>query len=152
MHGNHTDTPWTDILQFTQSPDWPNFSELWTTWGMTFLKLASKFSSLEWNRNDKKVAEEYCWAITQSCCCRSGSSVLEFGFKLDRLAYTYIKVKAIPLHTKKALRGGRGVVNATLRPLYPRERDLYTLHRRRSGPQSRNGLIRKMSTSPDIHK
>ena len=33
------------------------------------------------------MTEEYCWAITQaagrSCCGRSGSSVLEFGFQLD---------------------------------------------------------------------
>ena len=36
--------------------------------------------------NETKVAEEYCWAITQaagrSCCGRSGSSVLGCGFNL----------------------------------------------------------------------
>jgi hypothetical protein len=39
------------------------------------------------------MAEEYCWAVTQetwrSCCCRSGSSVLDFGFQLDFLLRTY---------------------------------------------------------------
>jgi hypothetical protein len=42
------------------------------------------------------VVEEYCWAITQeagrSCCVRSFSSVLEFGFKLVSLASTYVYV------------------------------------------------------------
>ena len=37
------------------------------------------------------MAEEYCWAIIQaekrSCCSRSGSSVLKFGFQLDSLVY-----------------------------------------------------------------
>jgi len=41
-----------------------------------------------------RLAEEYCWAITQaagrSCCGRSGSSVLEFGYQLDSLVCTYI--------------------------------------------------------------
>ena len=36
-----------------------------------------------------KVAEEYCWAITQaarpSCCGRSGSSVLNSGFQVNSL-------------------------------------------------------------------
>jgi hypothetical protein len=45
---------------------------------------------LQWD----KVAEEYCWAITQavgpSCCGRSGSSVLEGWFQLDSLVHTYI--------------------------------------------------------------
>jgi len=38
--------------------------------------------------------EEYCWATTQVTVLShwglSSSSVLEFGFKLDFLAYTYI--------------------------------------------------------------
>jgi hypothetical protein len=40
------------------------------------------------------VAEEYCWAITQaagrSCCGRSGSSMLEFGFQLDTQVYAKV--------------------------------------------------------------
>jgi hypothetical protein len=48
----------------------------------------------EWKRNETKVAEEYCWAITQaavkSCCSRLVASVLEFGFELDSLVYAYI--------------------------------------------------------------
>jgi len=43
--------------------------------------------------NDAQLAKEYCWAITQvagrSCCGRSGSGVLDFGFLLDCLEYTY---------------------------------------------------------------
>ena len=39
------------------------------------------------------MSEECCWATTQaagqSCCRRSGSSVLEFAFQLDRLVYTH---------------------------------------------------------------
>ena len=45
-----------------------------------------------YGKGDKTVAEEYCWAITQaagrSCCGRSGSSVLEFGYQLDCLVCT----------------------------------------------------------------
>ena len=45
----------------------------------------------EWKCNEK-VAEEYCWAITQamgrSCCGRSGSSVLDFTFQLGSLLCT----------------------------------------------------------------
>jgi len=41
------------------------------------------------------MAEEYCWVITQtagcSCCGRSGSSVLGFGFQLDTLLHTYVR-------------------------------------------------------------
>jgi hypothetical protein len=41
-----------------------------------------------------KVAEEYCWAITQaaglSCCGRSGSRVLAIGFQLACHVYTYM--------------------------------------------------------------
>jgi len=40
------------------------------------------------------MTEEYCWAITQaverSCCHRSGSRVLEFGFQLDSLLYACV--------------------------------------------------------------
>jgi len=43
--------------------------------------------------HETKVVEEYHWAITQAaerfCCGRSGSAVLEFGFQLDSLLYTY---------------------------------------------------------------
>lgn len=46
------------------------------------------------NRNETKVMEEYCWAITQavrqSCCNQSGSSVLEFEFQLDAFACIYV--------------------------------------------------------------
>jgi len=41
------------------------------------------------------VAEDYRWAITQvawrSCCGRSDSSVLDFGFKLASLVRPYVK-------------------------------------------------------------
>jgi hypothetical protein len=61
---------------------------------LTFFLRAPNFSLQEWKRNETKVEEEYCWAITQamgrSCCGRSGSSVLELGFQLDLLAYTYL--------------------------------------------------------------
>jgi len=44
------------------------------------------------------VAEEYCWVITQvsgqSCCGRSDSSVLVFGFQLYSLVCTYTVDKA----------------------------------------------------------
>lgn len=40
----------------------------------------------------KKVAEEYCWAITQAkeaaCWDRSGCSVLESAFQVDLFLYT----------------------------------------------------------------
>ena len=45
-------------------------------------------------RGEMTVAEEYCWAMTQALgrlyCGRSGSSVMEFEFQLDCLAYTHI--------------------------------------------------------------
>jgi hypothetical protein len=52
------------------------------------------FSLQESKSNEAKVTEEYCWAMTQvgagrSCCDRSGSSVMEFGFQLDSFLYTY---------------------------------------------------------------
>ena len=41
-----------------------------------------------------QLAKEYCWAMTRvarpSCCVRSGSGVLDFGFLLDCLEYTYV--------------------------------------------------------------
>jgi hypothetical protein len=52
------------------------------------------FSLLEWKHNEEKVAEEYCWVITQavgrSCCGRLCSCVLEVGFHFDCRAYTDI--------------------------------------------------------------
>jgi len=49
---------------------------------------------LEWKHNEEKVAEEYCWVITQaagrSCCCRLCSCVLDVRFHFDCLAYTDI--------------------------------------------------------------
>jgi len=60
------------------------------------LKRAPKLSLREWKRNEKKEAEEYCWAIIQaagrSYRGRSGSSVLEFGFLLDSVVFTYLYV------------------------------------------------------------
>jgi hypothetical protein len=53
-----------------------------------------QFSSHDWKRSETKLVEEYCWAIIQaagrSYCGRSGSRVLEFGFKLDSLVHTHI--------------------------------------------------------------
>jgi hypothetical protein len=44
--------------------------------------------------SEKKVLEEYCWAITQtvrrSYCGRLSSSVCELGFKTDSLLYTCV--------------------------------------------------------------
>jgi hypothetical protein len=55
------------------------------------LKGAPNFFLRELKHNETKVAEEYCWAITQSAarswCGRSGSSVLDFGFQLNCLVY-----------------------------------------------------------------
>jgi hypothetical protein len=60
---------------------------------VTFLKRVPNLSLREWERNVTKMAEEYCWAITQaagrSSCGPSSSSVLKFGFQLDSLVYTY---------------------------------------------------------------
>jgi len=58
-----------------------------------FLKrVPNFFSSGEWKRNERKVAEEYCWTITQAAgrsrCERPGSSVLERGFQIHFLVYT----------------------------------------------------------------
>jgi hypothetical protein len=48
----------------------------------------------EWKHDERKVIEEYWWAITQAAgpsgCYRSGSSWMDFGFKLYSLACTYI--------------------------------------------------------------
>jgi hypothetical protein len=60
------------------------------------LKCAPNFSLREWKRNEKKEAEEYCWAITQAAGRpyrgRSGSSVLGFGFQLDSIVFTYLYI------------------------------------------------------------
>ena len=54
---------------------------------ITVFKSVSNVFLRDWKRRETKVAEEYCWVIThvagRSCCCRSGSSALEFGFHLD---------------------------------------------------------------------
>jgi hypothetical protein len=45
----------------------------------------------EWRHNAMKLAEEYCWTMTQAAgwSCRDGSDsiALEFGFQLDSLLY-----------------------------------------------------------------
>ena len=45
----------------------------------------------EWNRNEKEVAGENCWAMTQatgvSCCGQSGCTVSESVFQLDCLIH-----------------------------------------------------------------
>jgi hypothetical protein len=40
------------------------------------------------------------------------------------------------------------VVNATLRPLYPRQRDPVPIYRRLSGAQGRSGRVRKILPPP----
>jgi hypothetical protein len=78
---------------------------------ITFYKCAPHFSVRELKRHETKVAEEYCWAITlatgRSCCCRSGSSVLDFGFQLDSLVYTYtfhhVRIQPRLVQTSKLL-------------------------------------------------
>jgi hypothetical protein len=52
---------------------------------MTLLKVMPiLFCARGWKRGKIKLAEEYCWAMTQgtrrSCCGRSGYSVLETGY------------------------------------------------------------------------
>ena len=37
----------------------------WKTEIIKYFKRAPKFSLYEWKRDEPKVAEEYCWAITQ---------------------------------------------------------------------------------------
>ena len=50
------------------------------------------------NRNETKLTEEYCWAITQaagrSCCGRSGSITLEFGFFTYIVDHMYAPLRA----------------------------------------------------------
>jgi hypothetical protein len=59
-----------------------------------FFKRAPSLYLWVCKRNEMKVTEVYCWAIThaagRSCGGSSGSSVLEFGFQLDFPVYTYI--------------------------------------------------------------
>jgi hypothetical protein len=63
-----------------------------TRQGSRHLIKAPNFSLLGIKAHAKKMAEEYCWAITQvagrSCCGRSGSSVFEFGFQLCVATHT----------------------------------------------------------------
>jgi len=44
--------------------------------------------------NELKMAEKYCWVITQvvrqTCLGQSGYTVLEYGFQVDILVYTYV--------------------------------------------------------------
>jgi hypothetical protein len=69
---------------------------------------AANLSLREGKRSKEKVAEEYCWAITETagrlCCGRSGSSMLESGSQLESLLRltilysipTYAKLDLIP--------------------------------------------------------
>jgi hypothetical protein len=55
-----------------------------------FKIMVEKLKQYPWNASSEtKVTEGYCWAITHvaelSCCGRSWSSVLAFGFQLDLL-------------------------------------------------------------------
>ena len=66
-----------------------------------FLKGLPKFSLRERKRSETKVAEEYCWAITQAAGWlyggRSGTSVLVFGFQLGSfLDHMCIKTRLAP--------------------------------------------------------
>jgi len=55
------------------------------------LKGATNFSLWKWNSTESKVAEEYCWAVTQAvgraCCGHSRYSVLESSFQLNSLLH-----------------------------------------------------------------
>jgi len=77
------------ILCKTQSHAFEKNFRGWTD----ISKRAPNSSFGEWKCSEMKVTEEYCWVITQatgrSCCDRSGSSVLKFGFQLDSM-YTYL--------------------------------------------------------------
>ena len=137
-------------------PDLSNFQNCERNGTITCLEIVSKFFSREWNCNETKAVEEYCWAIThasgQSYCGRSSSIVLWFGFKPNCPAYTDIKIKVVPLHAKQALRGIRGTVlqildidartgwwwwsTSSSGSFTPWKESLYPLHRRRSGSHS----------------
>jgi hypothetical protein len=59
-------------------------------WKNNTLKIAPN-SFLEERKRSEKMAEEYCWAITQtvgrSCCSRSGTRVLKLGCQLNSFVY-----------------------------------------------------------------
>ena len=63
-------------------------------YGLTYFMCAPNFSFRKWTRHDTKIAGEYCWAMTQAAgrsgCGWSGTSVLDFGCKLDSLLSTHI--------------------------------------------------------------
>jgi hypothetical protein len=96
---------------------------------ITFLKREPNFSFRCWKRNEKKVVEEYCWAITQaerrSRCSRSGSSALEHGYHLDSLLYactvdpTYTEFRLAP-DLPKLLRKSGSVCTRTTQPTISR--------------------------------
>ena len=56
-----------------------------------FFLNAPNFPLWEGKLNETKMAEEYCWAITQVagllCCGRSGPSDMKFGLQLDLCIY-----------------------------------------------------------------
>lgn len=63
-------------------------------YAMTLLQRAPNSSLREGKRKQTKVVEEHGWATAQvvvgrSCCGRSDSGVLGFGFELESLVYTY---------------------------------------------------------------
>jgi hypothetical protein len=77
--------------------DWRRFRNSKEKILVMFLNRAPHvFSLRDPKRNERKVTEEYCRAITQatwlSCCVHSGSSVLECGFKLEFYMIAYIAV------------------------------------------------------------
>ena len=59
-----------------------------------FFKLEPYCSFRGWKRNETKLAQEYCWAITQaarrSCCAWAGSNVLKSGFQLDYFVHVHM--------------------------------------------------------------
>ena len=62
-----------------------------------FLKWALEFFLVGWKHSEMKVVEEYCRVIThvagRSCCARSSSCMLEFGFQLACLVGTLCSTK-----------------------------------------------------------
>jgi hypothetical protein len=78
-------------------PDLHNFSfkevDKGKKWNSNITEVVAKFFVVG-KDCETKVVEENChaimWAVGWSCCHWSGFRVLEFGFQLDCLVYTYI--------------------------------------------------------------
>ena len=72
------------------------------------LKIPPDFSLPQWKRNKMKKSEEFRRTLTQWFCCgRSGSRVLEFGYRLGSVAQykqTYLALYILYIYTLSSLR------------------------------------------------